>query len=98
MSDKMDEEYTVRIPKRMWNVDADWGIKLEEERFIEALAKCICGYWNGHTMQQFMRDLGFAKLAKYRGEEFNSPTDFGKKFLYHYFFDKTVKSKFVFED
>jgi hypothetical protein len=70
----------------MQDVDKDRGIKIGEERIIQALFKCVCGYWNGSTMQQFMRDLGFAELVDdpEGGNRINTPTDFGKSFLYHY--------------
>jgi hypothetical protein len=87
-------DLTVEIPRRMVEVDGK-DRPLEEHRFIEALWKTVCGYWNGFTMQHFMVELGFAEWREDKGKGITS-TDFGRKFLYHYYNPKCAKSKFIF--
>ncbi len=99
----MNNEYHVKVPKYMYEVDKDWDIIHGDERFIEALFKTVCGYWNGHTFQHFMRELGFATLVQERDDEgitveHNKPTEFGKKFLYHYYNKGFIEAKFIFEE
>lgn len=68
----------IEIPRRV-----NYRETMTPERVLKALGKAVCGYWNGHTMQNLLVKAGLAEWRNDRGIE---PTEKGRKV----FFDMTV--------
>ena len=89
----MSGAYTheITIPKRMYEVDKDWGIIHGDERFIECIMKVVCGYHLGSTMAHYMVVLELAEEV----DDKLIPTRKAKEFLYFYY--HTKQARFIFE-
>ena len=92
----MSGAYTheITIPKRMYEVDKDWGIIHGDERFIECIMKVVCGYHLGSTMEHYMKELGLAQETHDERDKL-IPTRKAKEFLYFYYHSK--QARFIFE-
>lgn len=86
--------HEVTVPQYMWEIDKDWDILHDKERFIECLMKVVCGYSLGSTFTQFMQELGLAELHEEGGERLIA-TRLGREFLYFYY--HTNQARFIFE-
>jgi len=93
----MSGAYTheITIPKRMYEVDKDWGIIHGDDHFIQCIMKVVCGYALGSTMEHFMKELGLAEEININGGDMLVPTREAKEFLYFYY--NTNQARFIYE-